>query len=118
MRYANVLLMKAEVLNLQGHPEQAIPIINEVRKVHGDMPEMKGTSQENVQAQIEHERMIEFPLEAWRFYDLRRWGKLDVALHAAGRTTFSAEKHSFYPIPQSEIKANSALSGLTTEESN
>ena len=30
MRYANVLLMKAEALNEQGHPEQAIPLINEV----------------------------------------------------------------------------------------
>lgn len=28
MRYANVLLMKAEALNEQGHPEQAIPLIN------------------------------------------------------------------------------------------
>lgn len=40
MRYANVLLMKAEALNEQGHPEQAIPLINEVRSVHGDMPPM------------------------------------------------------------------------------
>ena len=31
MRYANVLLMKAEVLNEQGHPEQAIPLINQIR---------------------------------------------------------------------------------------
>ena len=73
MRYANVLLMKAEALNEQGHPEQAIPLINEVRSVHGDMPPMTGTSQEAVRAQIEHERMIEFPLENYRWYDLRRW---------------------------------------------
>src|SRR3712207_3204514 len=35
MRYANVLLMKAEVLNEQGHPEQAIPLINQVRSEIG-----------------------------------------------------------------------------------
>ena len=99
MRYANVLLMKAEVLNEQGHPEQAIPLINEIRNVHGDMPAMKGTSQQEVREQIEHERMIEFPLENWRWYDLRRWGKLASALADAGRAGFNVEKNSFYPIP-------------------
>ena len=43
--------MKAEALNEQGHPEQAIPLLNEVRSVHGDMPPMAGTSQEAVRAQ-------------------------------------------------------------------
>lgn len=109
MRYANVLLMKAEALNQQGHPDQAIPLINEVRKVHGDMPAMKGTSQEEVRAQIEHERMIEFPLENWRWYDLRRWGKLASALSAAGRDGFDESKNSFYPIPLTEINSNDKI---------
>lgn len=109
MRYANVLLMKAEALNEQGHPEQAIPLINEVRSVHGDMPAMTGTSQEAVRAQIEHERMIEFPLENYRWYDLRRWGKLSSALQAAGRTGFNEDKNSFYPTPLTELNANDAL---------
>ncbi len=74
MRYSNVLLMKAEVLNEQGKPTEAIPLINQVRSVHGDMPGMSGTSQEDVRNQIEHERIVEFPLENWRWYDLRRWG--------------------------------------------
>lgn len=109
MRYANVLLMKAEALNEQGHPEQAIPLINEVRSVHGDMPPMTGTPQEAVRAQIEHERMIEFPLENYRWYDLRRWGKLSSALQAAGRTGFNEDKNSFYPTPLTELNANDAL---------
>lgn len=111
MRYANVLLMKAEVLNEQGHPEQAIPLINEVRSVHGDMPAMKeGSSQQEVREQIEHERMIEFPLENWRWYDLRRWGKLTSALANAGRAGFDEAKNSFYPIPLTEINANNQIS--------
>lgn len=109
MRYANVLLMKAEVLNEQGHPEQAIPLINEIRSVHGDMPAMKGTSQAEVRAQIEHERMIEFPLENWRWYDLRRWGKLASALASAGRAGFDETKHAFYPVPLTEINANDLI---------
>ena len=113
MRYANVLLMKAEVLNQQGHPEQAIPIINEIRAKHGNMPAMNGTSQKDVQAQIEHERIIEFPLESYRWYDLRRWGKLT---EAVGDRGFIESKHSFYPIPLWEINANGALNGTVTDE--
>ena len=105
MRYANVLLMKAEALNNLGKTEQAIPLINEVRKVHGNMPPMQGTSQAAVQAQIEHERMIEFPLENFRWYDLRRWGKTAEALKAAGRTGFDNSR-LFYPIPLTEENSN------------
>ena len=106
MRYANVLLMKAEVLNKQGHPDQAIPLINEVRRVHGNMPDMTGTTQAEVQAQIEHERILEFPLEGYRWYDLRRWGKLSETLGGRG---YVKGTHDFYPIPLWEVNANSAL---------
>lgn len=105
MRHVNVLLMKAEVLNEQNHPEQAIPIINEIRSVHGNMPPMEGTTQQEVRDQIEHERILEFPLESYRWYDLRRWGKTASALQKAGRTGFDESK-LFYPIPKWEIDAN------------
>ncbi|ROT24172.1 RagB/SusD family nutrient uptake outer membrane protein [Muribaculaceae bacterium Isolate-114 (HZI)] len=108
MRYSNVLLMKAEALNEQGHPELAVPLINEIRDVHGDMPPMQGTTQDAVRAQIEHERMIEFPLENWRWYDLRRWGKTAEALKNADRPGFDESK-AFYPVPLTEINSNSAL---------
>ena len=109
MRYSNVLLMKAEALNELGETNKAIPLINEVREVHGDMPAMPGTTQAEVRNQIEHERMIEFPLENWRWYDLRRWGKLEEAMKAANRSNFSLEKNAFYPIPLTEINANSEI---------
>lgn len=113
MRYANVMLMKAEVLNKQGHPEQAIPLINEIRAKHGNMPPMTGTTQAEVQAQIEHERIIEFPLESYRWYDLRRWGKLNEALSNRG---YVQGKHDFFPIPLWEINANPALNDVVVEE--
>lgn len=109
MRYSNVLLMKAEALNALGKTAQAIPLINEVRDVHGDMPPMTGTTQAEVQAQIEHERMIEFPLENWRWYDLRRWGKTAEALSAAGRPGYDASR-AFYPVPLTEINTNDQIS--------
>ena len=102
----------AEVLNKQGHPEQAIPIINDIRAKHGNMPAMKGTSQAEVQAQIEHERIIEFPLESYRWYDLRRWGKLTEALGSRG---FVEGKHNFFPIPLWEINANPTLNSTVEE---
>ncbi len=109
MRYANVMLMKAEILNEQGHPEQAIPLIDEIRRVHGHMPAMQGTSSEDVKAQIEHERLLEFALENYRFYDLRRWGLLDERMQAAGRTMFNSKEHSFLPIPLMEIQTNNKI---------
>lgn len=105
MRYANVLLMKAEAFNDLGRTGEAIPLINEVRRVHGNMPAMTGTTQAEVQAQIEHERMIEFPMENLRWYDLRRWGKTAEAMAAIGRTGFDKSK-LFYPTPQTELNSN------------
>lgn len=108
MRYANVLLMRAEVLNEQNHPELAKSLIDEVR-ARANMPAMVGTSQEAVRAQIEHERIVEFALENYRFYDLRRWGKTQAALAAVGRTGFDPSRHNFLIIPQSETDSNGQI---------
>lgn len=110
MRYANVLLMKAEALNELNRTSEAIPIINDVRNTHGDMPPMTGTTKEEVAAQIEHERIIEFPLENFRWYDMRRWGKLTESLEAVGRGgSFKESEHSFYPIPLTELNTNDQI---------
>ena len=69
------------------------------------MPAMTGTTQAEVQAQIEHERMIEFPMENLRWYDQRRWGKTAEAMAAIGRTGLDKSK-LFYPTPQTELNSN------------
>ena len=109
MRYSNVLLMKAEALNELNRTDEAIPLINQVRDVHGDMPPMTGSSYDDVKAEIEHERILEFPLENFRFYDLRRWGKAKEALESVGRTNFDPAANDFFPIPRKELNSNSAL---------
>lgn len=109
MRYADVLLMYAEALNETGSTSQAIPFINDIRATHGLMPAMTGTTQSEVRDQIIHERTMELTLESVRFFDLRRWGMLDQAMSAAGRSGFSAATHSYLPVPLSEIQANSAI---------
>lgn len=109
MRYADVLLMYAEALNETGSTSDAIPIINNVREIHGLMPAITVSSQADVKAQIMHERTMELTLESTRFNDLRRWGMLDSAMQAAGRTGFDASQHSYFPIPLSEIQTNNLI---------
>ncbi len=109
MRYSNVLLMKAEALNQLNKTSEAIPLINQIREVHGGMSPMTGSSYDDVKAQIEHERILEFPLENFRFYDLRRWGKAKEALGSVGRTNFDPAENNFFPIPRKELNSNNAL---------
>ena len=109
MRYADVLLMCAEALNETGNTAQAINIINQIRDVHGFMPPITVSSQSDVKTQIIHERTMEFTLESSRFNDLRRWGMLDQAMQAAGRSGFNSTTHSYLPVPLSEINANSNI---------
>jgi len=109
MRYADVLLMYAEALNETGNTPKAIDLVNQVRNTHGLMPNITVSSQSEVKTQIIHERTMELTLESTRFFDLRRWGMLDQAMQAAGRSGFSAAEHSYLPVPLSEIQANSKI---------
>jgi len=102
MRYADVLLMYAEVLNEQNNTD-AIKYINEVRK-RASLPDAAGGNKQAVFNQIVHERVMEFTLEGSRFYDLRRWDLLSQNMQSAGRK-FSADK-AFYPTPLKETNNN------------
>lgn len=102
MRYADVLLMYAEVLNEQNNPD-AIKSVNEVRK-RANLPDAPTGNKQAVFNIIMHERVMEFTLEGSRFYDLRRWGLLDQNMQAAGRK-FTADK-AFYPTPLKETNNN------------
>lgn len=105
MRYADVLLMYAEVLNEQGS-SNAMTHVNEVRN-RADLPDGVGGNKQAVFDQIVHERVMEFTLEGSRFYDLRRWGMLGQAMQTAGRR-FTLDK-AFYPTPLKEVNNNSQV---------
>lgn len=73
IRYADVVLMKAEALiwkNGEGDP-QAISLINDIRERAGLPRNSLGT-----RAQLKQERRVEFAMEfgPWRHVDLVRWG--------------------------------------------
>lgn len=108
MRYADVLLMRAEALNENSNTAEAVTLINLVRAAHGKMPATTAVSKSDVKNQIIHERTMEFQLESSRFFDLRRWGTLDAAMSAAGRSLNTAN-NDYLPVPLSEIKNNSEV---------
>ncbi|SHJ74179.1 Starch-binding associating with outer membrane [Reichenbachiella agariperforans] len=116
IRYADVLLMMAEIENEVGTAADAIGYLNEVRDRVG-MPNYGtavmdaagypvGTKAQIFDA-IVHERMVELAGEQVRFPDLVRWGLAEQELSAFG---FEAGKHEVFPIPQQEINFNSSLS--------
>ena len=116
LRYADVLLMMAEVENELDNPAVAIAHMNEVRnRPSTNMPNY-GSPEMNViypvsnKAEILdaiiHERMVELSGEQVRYNDLIRWDIADDVLSGFG---FVKGKHELFPIPVREIDANEAL---------
>lgn len=86
-RYADVLLMYAECLNETGSTANAAIYLNEVRTRAG-LPNTTATTQEEMDAAIEDERMLELCFEGHRWYDLIRRGRITEVMeaHFAHRT--------------------------------
>lgn len=114
IRYADVLLMMAEVENETSGPAAALPYVNQVRaRADVDMPPYPTAlyptgTQEQMRRAIQHERRVEFAGEQVRNRDIRRWrrdGKLESEPIPVYRGV-----HDRLPLPQNEIDNNSALS--------
>lgn len=119
-RYAEVLLMYAEVLNESGSPAVAVPYINQVRaRKSVNMPALATSlTKAQVFEAIRHERRVEFTFEGKIAFDIRRWGIAGSFLRSKDRwqndTKINPQwggnffkyvdgKHDVFPIPQSEI---------------
>ncbi len=109
LRYADVLLMYAEALTMQGKVSEAYPLVNKIRN-RAELTELSlGWNQSEMMAEIRHQRMIEFFREGLRFYDLKRWGMLQEEIEDSdkvGREFFTLSKHDYFPIPQNELNTN------------
>ncbi len=122
LRYADVLLLKAEaVLQSGGLTTDAIALINQVRTraramvPAGTVPANYAateTDKAKIMGWIMNERFIELAGEGQRWFDLKRW-------HMQGLVTlnntffnsnvpmaFDATKHLLMPIPNSELDVN------------
>jgi hypothetical protein len=115
IRFADVLLWKAEAYNELGSYPEAIAIINRIRArartgltVAGTLPPAgtlpdrpASTVKATIMGWLMHERHVELGFESQRFNDLKRWGIAKQVLSALGK---NFQDHNYlYPIPQSEI---------------
>ncbi len=107
LRYSDVYLMYAEVLNELGYSNdengEAFRALNTIRN-RAKAPVYKATelnNQASFRNAILNERRLEFPLENNRWFDLIR---TNTAIQAMTQIGLSITKDDFlYPIPQTEI---------------
>lgn len=124
MRYADVILSKAEALiETGGSVSEAITLINTIRTGRDDVkikPLPAGLSRDVAREKLRHERRIEFALEGLYWSDIRRWGigkdlyPLEIRDHTGGliETRFPNGYLDYYqllPIPDSELALNDKL---------
>lgn len=108
LRYAGVLLMKAEALNELGRTSDAIPLVNQVRN-RVNLPDLTVTNQNDVRKAIWKERRLELAFEHDRWFDLIRTGQAKTAMAADGKN-FVVGKDELFPIPQKFIDESHGLS--------
>ena len=111
LRYADLLLMKAEALNeLSGPTNEAFELIDQVRSRAG-LDDLDITlNKEAFREAILLERTKEFVFEGHRWFDLVRTGKLkEKVLLAKPSVSVDMNRHILFPIPQREINVNPNL---------
>jgi hypothetical protein len=110
IRYAEILLSRAEALNeLNGSNQESIDLVNLIRNRAGlgDVTLASFGTKENLRDHIMDERRWEFWYEGKRRTDLLRTGKYIQS--ARDRGASADDKHKVFPIPQTEIDANKLL---------
>lgn len=109
IRYADVLLMMGEAKIQQGEVAEGVDYINQVRRRADPsgtiLLDRVTTDPSEAMDFLVHERRVELAGEQTRFFDLVRWGRAAEELE-----TFQSGKHEVFPIPQSEINANTEMS--------
>jgi len=108
LRYAEVLLMKAEALNELNQTSAAIPLLDQIRNRAG-LGNTTALSQSDVRIAIWKERRVELAFEHDRFFDLVRTGQAQAAFALDGKT-FIVGKHEVFPLPQRFINQANGLS--------
>ncbi|WP_353718840.1 RagB/SusD family nutrient uptake outer membrane protein [Dyadobacter sp. 676] len=133
MRYAEVLLIKAEAMAEQGKIEQALQALNRVRKRAGFRQDVRAGSKDDFMRLLRHERMVELAFEGHRYWDLRRWdlartvlnginctGRVPVVVADTvasyrevdadnGKKRVYLAKYNRFPIPSVELQRNAQM---------
>jgi hypothetical protein len=120
IRYADVLLMRAEALVETNQLAEVYSLVNQVR-ARVKMPKVEdvegtGLTQAALRTIVRHERRVELAFEGLRFFDVKRWGEVEAAYKRATddkvapyKPVYRGRMSEVFPIPQSEIDANKSL---------
>lgn len=115
MRFADILLLKAEALVELNKSGEAIAIVNEIRNRAGLQNLSESLPQSEARLAVERERQLELVLEGQRWYDLLRNDRMVEVMRQHrdknGQLLFPdlQEFHKLWPIPQSEKDSNPNL---------
>jgi starch-binding outer membrane protein, SusD/RagB family len=122
IRYADILLMRAEALVELNSLPDVYTLVNQVRqRTSVNMPTIEtaegiNRTQSQLRDIVRQERRVELMFEGLRFFDLKRWGGLPVAYlrmqndAATGYVPIYRGKRSeIFAIPQSELDNNPKL---------
>ncbi|UPL50252.1 RagB/SusD family nutrient uptake outer membrane protein [Hymenobacter sublimis] len=139
IRYADVLLWKAEALIELGRPAEALPLINQLReRAKNSTARLKTTTGANIsnynigqypaaqwnqayaREALRFERRLEFAMEGQRFFDLVRWGiaaeylntyfdKEKTKRQYLRDARFTKGRDEYLPIPLNQINFSKGL---------
>lgn len=112
-RLAEIYLIRAEARTKLGNitgANSAASDLNLVRARAGLTPNITATTEPNMMAAIEKERVCELFYEGHRWLDLKRWGKLNTVLSALPWKAANHKPHmTLLPIVRAEMIANPKL---------
>ena len=132
VRYADVLLMRAEAIAQLGRNDEAIELVNRIRnRASRSLSMLAGydtnygakirvkpyTDNTNALARVKMERRLELAMESERFFDLVRWGEAEQVINKYyveeandcriyTSAHFTANKNEYLPIPHEQIAAS------------
>lgn len=105
MRYAEVILFRAEALNEMGKTNEAIPLLKRIRDRAG-LKTAASYTQEEMRQAIRHERQVEFAFEDVRGWDLIRWGIQKEVLGNIPGSKWQDGKTELWPLPAYVLDEN------------
>ncbi len=120
LRYADVLLMRAEAMVELNQLGGVYALVDQVR-ARVNMPSVEsvegtGLSQDSLRTIVRHERRVELACEGLRYFDLKRWGQVPQAFQRAINDKipgyaplYQPGKSEIFPIPQSQLDADKQL---------
>jgi hypothetical protein len=137
IRYADVLLMRAEALIETGSYNDALPLINQIRSRAKASTGLIGFAknldiqlyqngvnctwnQDFARKALRWERRLEFAMEGSRFFDLTRWGVTDAVINNYYRkeelkhtffqgAQFTKNKNEYVPVPIQQINFSKGI---------